>query len=188
MLVHHLGHSSESKQRARGSSAWRGALDASILVSGEKNEIKVSCTKMKDSPEPAERYGWLEPVSLGWVDEDGLPIDGAVFSFFVDGDLRIPTPQATKLDEHKKGLEGAWFVGQAQLVDGVPYVSREAFKEFLIGRGIKETSVDQHLKQSAKQGMIIRDLIDAQIIGKYENGWLVKDRELAEKLIIKSVP
>ena len=188
MLVHHLGHSSESKQRARGSSAWRGALDASILVSGEKNEIKVSCTKMKDSPEPAERYGWLEPVSLGWVDEDGLPIDGAVFSFFVDGDLRIPTPQATKLDEHKKGLEGAWFVGQAQLVDGVPYVSREAFKEFLIGRGIKETSVDQHLKQSAKQGMIIRDLIDAQIIGKYENGWLVKDRGLAEELIIKSVP
>ena len=188
MLVHHLGHSSESKQRARGSSAWRGALDASILVSGETNEIKISCTKMKDSPEPAERYGWLEPVNLGWVDEDGLPINGAVFSFFADGDLRMPTAQATKLDEHKKGLEGAWFVGQAQVVDGKPYVSRDAFKEFLIGRGIKETSVDQHLKQSAKPGMIIRDLIDAQIIVKHEKGWVVKDRVLAEELIIKSVP
>jgi hypothetical protein len=58
----------------------------------------------------------------------------------------------------------------------------------LIGRGIKETSVDQHLKQSAKPGMIIRDLIDAQIIVKHEKGWVVKDRALAEELIIKSVP
>ena len=185
MLVHHLGHSSESKQRARGSSAWRGALDASILVSGETNEIKISCTKMKDATEPAERYGWLEPVNLGWVDEDGLPINGAVFSFFADGDLRIPQPKSTKLDGHKKSLERAWFVGCTELVDGLPYVSRDTLKTFLLEQGIKPGSVESYLKTSGREGMIVRDLMDAKIIRKEGKGWVVIDRDLGNELLLK---
>ena len=185
MLVHHLGHSSEAKQRARGSSAWRGALDASILVSGETNEIKISCTKMKDATEPAERYGWLEPVNLGWVDEDGLPINGAVFSFFADGDLRIPQPKSTKLDGHKKSLERAWFVGCTELVDGLPYVSRDTLKTFLLEQGIKPGSVESYLKTSGREGMIVRDLMDAKIIRKEGKGWVVIDRDLGNELLLK---
>jgi hypothetical protein len=33
--------------------------------------------------------------------------------------------------------------------------------------------------------MIIRDLTDAEIIGKYDKGWLVKDQGLAAKLMSK---
>jgi hypothetical protein len=185
MLIHHLGHSNEAKQRARGSSAWRGALDASILVHGKTHEIVVSCTKQKDAPEPADLFGCLSPVDLGWQDEDGMPLPGAVFEMFQEGDLRIPQPKADQLSGHKTNLERAWFVGGAEVVDEMPYVSREAFKTFLLEQGIKTNSVDQHLKSSARPGMIIRDLTDAEIINKYDKGWLVKDQGLAAKLMSK---
>jgi len=184
MLVHHLGHSSESKQRARGSSAWRGALDASILVSGEKNEIKVSCTKMKDSPEPAERYGWLEPVSLDWVDEDGLPIDGAVFSFFVDGDLRMPQPKGSKLDDHKKFFRRAWFgCGKAEVRDDQPYIARDDLRAFMIETGTSEKNADQLLKPSGREGSIVRDLLDAKIVAKLDKGFAVIEGSFADDLM-----
>jgi hypothetical protein len=67
----------------------------------------------------------------------------------------------------------------------MPYVSREAFKTFLLEQGIKATAVDQHLKASAKPGMIIRDLTDAEIIGRHEKGWVVKELELGAKLMSK---
>ena len=184
MLVHHLGHSSESKQRARGSSAWRGALDASILVSGETNEIKISCTKMKDSPEPAERYGWLEPVNLGWVDEDGLPINGAAFSFFADGDLRIPKPKAGKIEDHKKLFKRAWFgCGKAEVREGRPYIAREDLRQFMIDNGTNEKNADQLLKPSAREGSIVRDLLDAKIVEKMDKGFAVIEGSFADDLI-----
>lgn len=184
MLVHHLGHSSESKQRARGSSAWRGALDASILVSGETNEIKISCTKMKDSPEPAERYGWLEPVNLGWVDEDGQPINGAVFSFFADGDLRIPKPKAGKIEDHKKLFKRAWFgCGKAEVREGQPYIAREDLRQFMIDNGTNEKNADQLLKPSAREGSIVRDLLDAKIVEKMDKGFAVIEGSFADDLM-----
>jgi hypothetical protein len=128
MLVHHLGHNSEAKQRARGSSAWRGALDASILVHGKSHEIVVSCTKQKDAPEPSDLFGCLSPVDLGWQDEDGMPLPGAVFEMFQEGDLRIPQPKADQLSGHKTNLERAWFVGGAEIVDEMPYnLDKRAF-------------------------------------------------------------
>jgi len=100
----------------------------------------------------------------------------------------MPTPKEDKLAEHKTNLERAWFVGGAKVVDEMPYVSREAFKTFLLEQGIKANSVDQHLKASARPGMIIRDLTDAEILGKHDKGWLVKDTVLGSKLILKVSP
>jgi hypothetical protein len=117
-----------------------------------------------------------------------MPLPGAVFEMFQEGDLRIPQPKEDKLGEHKTNLERAWFVGGAEIMDEMPYVSREAFKTFLLEQGIKATAVDQHLKASAKQGMIIRDLTDAEIIGRHEKGWVIKERELGSKLILKVMP
>jgi len=50
MLVHHTGHNNQD--RARGSTAFKGALDTEILVKplGE-NDIIVSCEKQKDGPQ-----------------------------------------------------------------------------------------------------------------------------------------
>jgi hypothetical protein len=183
VLVHHTGHGAESKQRARGSSAWRGALDASILVSGTTSEITITCTKMKDAQAPADLHGCLAPVDLGWFDEDGQSLPGAVFEMFPPGDLRNPQPKGDKLADHRKSLERAWFAGGAEIVDGLPYVSREAFKGWMLEQGIKESSADQMLKASGRAGNIVRDLTDAKILHKFESGWQVVDRELVIKFI-----
>jgi hypothetical protein len=184
VLVHHTGHGAESKQRARGSSAWRGALDASILVSGTTTEITLTCTKMKDAQAPSDLHGCLAPVDLGWFDEDGQSLPGAVFEMFPPGDLRNPQPKGDKLADHRRALERAWFAGGAEMLDGKPYVSREAFKGWMLEQGIKESSADQMLKASGRTGNIVRDLTDAKILQKFESGWQVVDREL----IVKFVP
>jgi len=50
MLVHHTGHNNQD--RARGSTAFKGALDTEILVKSlGDNDIIVSCEKQKDGPE-----------------------------------------------------------------------------------------------------------------------------------------
>jgi len=50
ILVHHTGVSDEAQHRARGSSAWRGALDVEISVVPSKNDgpIEVVQRKVKD--------------------------------------------------------------------------------------------------------------------------------------------
>ena len=50
MLVHHTGHNNQD--RARGSTAFKGALDTEILVKSlGENDIIVSCEKQKDGPQ-----------------------------------------------------------------------------------------------------------------------------------------
>ena len=50
MLVHHTGHNNQD--RARGSTAFKGALDTEILVKSlGDNDIIVSCEKQKDGPQ-----------------------------------------------------------------------------------------------------------------------------------------
>jgi hypothetical protein len=57
-LVHHTGHSVEAQGRARGSSAFRAAMDFEIIVNKKKSQITWS--KMKDAELPA-------PVSFDLV-------------------------------------------------------------------------------------------------------------------------
>jgi hypothetical protein len=49
-LIHHTGHSSEAQNRARGSSAFRAAMDWEILL--DKKKAAIRWTKMKDAELP----------------------------------------------------------------------------------------------------------------------------------------
>jgi len=51
ILIHHNGLS--DKGRLRGSSAWKGALDAEFLVSLDGDIVTLTCQKMKEAAEPA---------------------------------------------------------------------------------------------------------------------------------------
>jgi len=51
VLVHHNGLT--DKGRLRGSSAWKGALDAEFLVSLDGDIVTLTCQKMKEAAEPA---------------------------------------------------------------------------------------------------------------------------------------
>lgn len=76
LLVHHTGVAQDAQDRARGSSAWRGAMDIELMVRGDGTEhISLSQTKNKDAErqKPVE----FEMVSVdvpGWFDEDGAQV------------------------------------------------------------------------------------------------------------------
>jgi hypothetical protein len=170
MLLHHMAHSADAKFRARGSSAWRGALDASIMLSYESDQvIKVACTKMKDAPEPSDLFGELAEVDLGWVDDEGQKINGAVFK------LRHyePKKKESGYEKHRKIFENAWFDSGAELINGQPYISRSAFSDYLVrALQYKESTIDKHFKPSTKGGLI-NDLITGEYIKPSEHGWIV---------------
>lgn len=54
LAVHHTGHGDAAQDRARGSSAFRAALDAEFVVKPSADAIAVRGTKAKDWPAPLE--------------------------------------------------------------------------------------------------------------------------------------
>ena len=78
LLVHHAGHG--DKNRGRGSSALKGALDTEYKISKSEDRLSMSCTKMKDDDEPPDMGFYLIPVDLG-NDEVGSPISSAALEY-----------------------------------------------------------------------------------------------------------
>lgn len=74
MTVHHSGHDMD---RARGSSAFKGAMDQEIWVKGQNGLIELQVTKMKDAEIPANRRFKITQIGLGVNDECDVEITGA---------------------------------------------------------------------------------------------------------------
>lgn len=101
ILVHHTGVAADAKGRARGSSAWRGALDNQFCVSAEKDLIKIEQVKQKDAELSEPVYMRRVPVALpGWYDEDGEAVSSLVLepSEEMPGEelIEADVPQLTK--------------------------------------------------------------------------------------------
>lgn len=74
LVVHHSGK--DETKGARGSSAFRAALDAEYRISRENSEVTAlvaACTKMKDAEEPKESAYDLKSVEV-FTDTDGEEI------------------------------------------------------------------------------------------------------------------
>jgi len=183
-LNHHTGHAAESKQRARGSSAWKASLDASILVSKNDNSIEITCTKMKDAEPPNPFFGKLETVPLGWIDEDGEEIKGAVFVI----EENAPEKKEKKDSEIQKDIRkftNAWWAAGAEDRDKMPYLSRSALLEYLtINEGLTESTAKTYAQES-KKGRLIYNLLNAQIIRAHQHGWVVCDSATAATLMVR---
>lgn len=70
LVIHHSGK--DESKGARGSSAFRAALDAEFKISRESdgNALVIACTKMKDAEEPEAKAYDLRVVEL-FTDSDG---------------------------------------------------------------------------------------------------------------------
>lgn len=174
LLVHHTGHNSDD--RARGSSAWRGALDIEIGVSPAKDDkpIVITQRKNKDAEQADPVHCTLEVVPIpGWVDEDGEPVTSAVA---VPADApSAPEKKETGLTKHRKTLERAWWASGREQRDRMPYVSRSALRDFLAeNMGWADGTINQHLKPSAP-GRMVHDLLNADFISPHEHGWVISD-------------
>lgn len=183
ILVHHTGVSAEAQHRARGSSAWKGALDIEISVvpAEDGGPIQVIQRKSKDAEMAEPINGALEPVKIaGWFDEDGEPVTSAVF---IEGP-EIVQQETSTLARHKKTLERAWWAGHAKLSDdGRPYVARENLKEKLIEDGNAESTALNMMKPS-NTNKLIGALINSEQIAPESQGWSVIDNVWASALLL----
>jgi phage/plasmid primase-like uncharacterized protein len=169
MLVHHTGVSDEAQHRARGSSAWRGALEIEISVTGgrESAPIKIEPKKVKDGEEPDPIYCDLESVTIpGWFDEDGEPVASAV-------PLKVAAPEKQKpgrpSHDNRDTFRRAWYAlkDDAEISDGMPYLTQAALARFLENTEGKKPGTAK--KYAEESGPFIQPLIDA--------GWLMVHRE-----------
>jgi putative DNA primase/helicase len=185
ILVHHTGVSDEAQHRARGSSAWRGALDIEISVIPGKDGIPMQLVqrKSKDAEIAKPVFVELQQVSIpGWYDEDGLPVTSAVV---VESDQPAPKPKKeSKIDAHRKMFENAWWSSNAEEREGKPYLSRSALKSKLEADGVKERTIRNMINPSYSD-KLIGALLQSEIISTHENGWIVVDDLQSSAMILR---
>jgi hypothetical protein len=190
ILVHHTGVSDEAQHRARGSSAWRGALDIEISIIPGKDDqpMQIVQRKSKDAELAETVYVNLQTVEIpGWRDEDDQQVTSAVI---VEASAPIKADKKdNKLDSHRKTFENAWWASGAEERNGLPYLSRSAIMEYFVQKlDVSEASAKQYIKPSVP-GKPIADLLTAQIIESFEHGWIVIDQVQASAMLIrKSMP
>jgi putative DNA primase/helicase len=184
LLVHHTGVSEEAQHRARGSSAWRGALDIeiSIIPARDGQPLEIVQRKQKDGELAEPLYARIEGLVIpGWFDEDGEPVKSATL-VLVDAPIK-QTAADNKMQEHRKMFENAWFDSGAEDIKGEPYISRSAFKEYLDKQGIAKATVQKMLNPS-ESSRFIGKLINSNILRSEGHGWVVNDKLMAQSMLI----
>ena len=186
ILVHHTGVSEEAQHRARGSSAWRGALDIEISIIPGKDDqpMQIVQRKSKDAEMAETVYVTLETVAIpGWLDEDDQQVTSAVI---VHADTPAKAEKKdSKLNSHRKTYENAWWASGAEERNNLPYISRSAMMDYLVQKlGVSEASAKQYIKPSV-HGKLICDLLTAQIIDTFEHGWIVVDEVQASAMLLR---
>jgi len=171
ILVHHTGVSSEAQHRARGSSAWRGALDIEIsVVPGDT--IEIIQRKSKDSEEAEPVFAELQSVPIkGWLDEDDDQVTSAVL---VAGQEPVKAKKDSPLAKHQKMFENAWWSASAEDQDGAPYLTRLALTRKLEADGMAERTV-KNMTNPSYDNKLIGALMMANMIEKHLDGWIVTD-------------
>jgi hypothetical protein len=72
LIVHHSGHG--NKDRSRGSSSIRAAMDAEFSANKNKDVITLTCHKAKDFEAVNPLSFILKPIELEWLNSDGDPM------------------------------------------------------------------------------------------------------------------
>jgi phage/plasmid primase-like uncharacterized protein len=192
ILVHHTGVSSEAQHRARGSSAWRGALDIeiSIVPGDEASPMEIHQKKSKDAELAHSIYANLEGVDIpGWRDEDGEQVSSAVLDIVANPKEgkkqdRMKDKKEENLNKFKKYVERAFFASHCELRDGLPYVSRSAILELLTKDKIGSERTIENWMCPGRKGSMINVLIENEDITPFEQGYKVTGVELSTLLLL----
>ena len=185
ILVHHTGVSEEAQHRARGSSAWRGALDIeiSVIPSGPNQPLQLVQRKSKDAEIASPIFMDLQQVTIpSWYDEDNQPVTSAV-------PIEVsapPTPSKkdSKIDAHRKMWENAWWASGAEVINEQPYLSRSALKDKLAADGNAERTVRNMINPSYND-KLIGALLQSGLIVTTEHGWTMIDETQASSMLMR---
>lgn len=185
ILVHHTGVSDEAQHRARGSSAWRGALDIEISIIPGKDDqpMQIVQRKSKDAELAETVFVELHTVEIpGWRDEDDQQVTSAVV---VEASAPVQASKKdSKIDTHRKTFESAWWGTGAEIREGLPYISRSALKDKLAADGRKPRTIENDLSP-AYTDKLIGALILSEIISPFEHGWVVVDEVQASAMMMR---
>ena len=185
ILVHHTGVSDEAQHRARGSSAWKGALEIEISVVPAKGDapIQIVQRKSKDAEEAKTVYAVLELVQInGWVDEDGEPVSSAVIC---QTDAPPETRKEAKHTRDLKIFKSAWEKSGREVREDQPYLTKSALKDYLLEKKIATTEQSAiKMVQEGQTNRLIGTLIVSEIITPHEHGWVVICPESRGQMLI----
>lgn len=189
MLVHHTGVSDEAQHRARGSSAWRGALDVEISIqpdAGHPGTFAIVQRKMKDAELRKPLHARLETVEIaGWLDEDGEQVTTAVT---VEDDAPVnnkPDKKESAIAAHTKKIINVWEAsGKEVNENGEPYITRSAVINYLIEHDGKTESTANAYAKPNRDDKLIGALLNAKIIRSYAAGWAVECQATAASMLI----
>ena len=171
LLVHHTGVSDEAQHRARGSSAWRGALDIELSVIPAKDDkpMELAQRKSKDAELAPSIFCRLQTVPIsGWFDEDGEPVTSAV-AVQVDAPVSSSDVPA-KLQAAKKRFEDA-AIALGDIVPAGVYLSASGWLHFAKSNAGDKT--DGTIRKDVSRDK--KDLLEAGMISEYESGYLTTD-------------
>lgn len=173
ILIHHTGVSDEAQHRARGSSAWRGALDIeiSIIPGTDEKPLEIVQRKSKDAELTKPAFAELSSITLPWLDEDGEPVTTA---YVKQADAPLEVKKSKGEEAAIKRLESAAIQKGSRLEDGKTFLSaadwREAYSE---GHGQFD---GKKLGKEAATKAVQRDkhtLMSAGLISEYQDGYIV---------------
>lgn len=99
LVVHHSGHG--DKQRSRGSSSIRAAMDGEFSATKDGGAIVLSCHKAKDFEAFKPMQFSLKPVDLDWCDDDGIPLTSVYLEH--NGEA-LPTAKRRKLSTRDEAI------------------------------------------------------------------------------------
>lgn len=132
LLVHHTGVNDEAQHRARGSSAWKGALDIEISIVPAKGDgpIEIVQRKSKDAELSDTIYCKLTSIPIdNWIDEEGEQVTSAVI---IQSNKADDKPKKDSiLIQYMKRFQSAWLEYDMEIEDNVPNISRSAMREYL---------------------------------------------------------
>lgn len=185
LLVHHTGVSEDAQNRARGASAFKGALENQIILSREKEYIKLLADKVKDDDDKHHIYCKLEPVELpGWFDEDGEQVSSVV-CVHCDPPGK-PDKRYTDNRDAMQYLRRCWFATGCDTVDAdgipLPYFTRAAAYNWMIREKIPAGTASNKLQED--KGDFIKPLTTMGAIRRHNDGWIVTDGGLASVMLM----
>jgi hypothetical protein len=185
ILVHHTGVSDEAQHRARGSSAWRGALEIEISIVPAKGSspMEIVQRKSKDSELAEPLYCTLEKVEIeGWLDDDGEPVSSAVIEF---ADAPVKAQKESSFDKNLRLFKNAWWRSGAEIgVGGMPVLSKSALIQYLVGDGLyAEKAINNQMTPTKHNGfigsLVIPEMIKVNFVNNKIRDFEVINPELA---------
>ena len=159
LIVHHSGHG--QKDRSRGSSSIRAAMDGEFSATKSDGGITLTCHKAKDFEVFKPLQFAIKPTELSWLDNDGEPMTSV---YLEHKGHAMPTAKRRKLSARDDAILTS--LGDANAEQGVEPTAEIKAKfagfDSLIGKMQKIVNIEHWREQAYKAIVVDANTDDAR--------------------------